>query len=136
MSSKRVPPQKKETADAEALKSQGIDNFKAAQYTEAEKCLSRSLEVKPDRDAYLYLIYAQTRLDRGAPLAATLQKSLRDFPEEVRFYRLCAKHLADKGKIEEALIQVEKGLQKHPDDLQLKMLENFLQGEMEGRKKK
>ena len=132
--SKKTPPQKNEPANAEALKSQGIDAFKSAQYAEAEKLLSGSLDVKPDREAYLYLIYAQTRLGREGPLTTTLQKGIEDFPEEVRFYRLHAKHLADKGKIEEALTQAKKGLQKHPNDLQLQMLEDFLKSEMEGHK--
>ncbi len=134
------PPQKaipeKRTQDAESLKSQGIGAFKAAEYTEAEKSLSRSLGVKPDREAYLYLIYAQTRLDRDEALTATLQKSILDFPGEVRFYRLYAKHLADKGQPREALAQVQAGLGKHPDDLQLKMLQDFLKEALEGQEKK
>ncbi len=135
------PPQKailpgKSTQDAESLKSQGIDAFKAAKYTEAEKSLSGSLGVKPDREAYLYLIYAQTRLGKDDALAATLEKSVHDFPEEVRFYRLYAKHLADKGQTRGALAQVQAGLRKHPDDLQLQMLEDFLKGALEGQEKK
>ena len=135
------PPQKatlpeKSTQDAESLKSQGIDAFKAAKYTEAEKSLSGSLGVKPDREAYLYLIYAQTRLDKDETLAATLEKSIHDFPEEVRFYRLYAKHLADRGQTREALAQVQAGLRKHPDDLQLQMLEDFLEGALERQEKK
>ena len=135
-----LPPQKatpeKRTQDAESLKSQGIGAFKAAKYTEAEKNLSRSLGVKPDREAYLYLIYAQTRLGKEEALTATLLKSILDFPEEVRFYRLYARHLADKGQTGEALAQVRAGLIKHPDDLQLKMLEDFLKGALEGQEKK
>ncbi|MBW2707832.1 MAG: hypothetical protein JRD04_00870 [Deltaproteobacteria bacterium] len=135
------PPQKaalpeKNTPDAESLKSQGIDAFKVAKYTDAEKNLARSLGVKPDREAYLYLIYAQTRLGREAALTATLRKSIRHFPEEVRFYRLYAKYLADKGQAGEALAQVRAGLSKHPGDLQLQMLEDFLKGALEREGKK
>ena len=134
------PPQKaipeKRAPDAESLKSQGIGAFKAEKYTEAEKSLSRSLGVKPDREVYLYLIYAQTRLGRVKTLTATLRKSILDFPGEVRFYRLYAKHLADKGQTREALAQAQAGLRKHPDDLQLKMLEDFLKGALEGQEKK
>jgi tetratricopeptide (TPR) repeat protein len=135
-SRKGPAPKNEPTANAEELKSRGAEAFKAARYAEAEELLSSSLNIKPDRDAYLYLIYAQTRLGRDGPLTATLQESIQNFPEEVRFNRLYAKHLADKGQIKEALAQVAKGLQKHPGDLQLQMLEDFLKGEMKGRNKK
>ena len=138
---KTTPPRKttlpeKSTQDAESLKSQGIDAFKAAKYTEAEESLSGSLGVKPDREAYLYLIYAQTRLGKDEAIATTLEKSIHDFPEEIRFYRLYGKHLADKGQTGEALAQVKAGLRKHPDDLQLQMLEDFLKKALEGQEKK
>lgn len=138
---KKPVPQKaavpeKRPQDAKILKSQGIEAFKAAKYTIAEEHLTGSLGVKPDREAYLYLIYTQTRLNRDAALTKTLQKSVRDFPGEVRFYRLYAKHLADKGQSREALVQVRAGLKKHPDDLQLRMLEDFLKETLEGQKKK
>ena len=126
----------KKAEDAASAKQQGIASFKASKYTEAEEILSRSLGVKPDRETYLYLIYAQMRLDRKQALAATLQKSIEDFPEEVRFYRLYAKHLADKGKIKEALVSVRAGLKRHPDDFQLQMLENFLKESLEEKPKK
>ena len=131
---KEIP--EKRIQDVESLKSQGIGAFKAAKYTEAEKSLSRSLGVKPDREAYLYLIYAQTRLGREEALTGTLQKSIHDFPGEVRFYRLYAKHLADNGQTGEALAQAQAGLRKHPDDLQLKMLQDFLKEALEGQEKK
>ena len=118
------------------MKTQGIDAFKAAKYSAAEEHLTGSLGVKPDREAYLYLIYTQTRLNRDAALTETLQKSVRDFPGEVRFYRLYARRLADKGQSREALVQVRAGLKKHPDDLQLRMLEDFLKGTLEGQEKK
>jgi len=138
---KKPTPQKtaiteKGAQDAKTLKSQGIEEFKAAKYTAAEELLSSSLGAKPDREAYLYLIYAQTRLGRNEAIAATLEKSIHDFPEEARFYRLYTKHLADKGQTREALAQVQAGLRKHPDDLQLKMLEDFLEGTLEEQEKK
>ncbi len=117
--------------DAEAVKTTGIDAFKKGEYAEAEKHLSRSLDTKPDRETYLYMIYAQTRLGRKKTLTETLEKSIEDFPEEVRFHRLYVKHLADNGQTKEALEQVQKGLEKHPDDLQLKMLEDYLKGSLE-----
>jgi tetratricopeptide (TPR) repeat protein len=107
---KQAKVQENDDQNAESLKSRGIDAFKAAQYTEAEKRLSDSLAIKPDREAYLYLIYAQTRLKRGDALSATLERSTRDYPEEVRFYRLYAKHLADRGETKEALSQAGRGL--------------------------
>ena len=132
---KAALPEKK-VEDAQFLKSQGIDAFKAAKYTASEEHLNRSLGLKPDREGYLYLVYAQMRLDRDEALTATLQKGIRDFPGEVRFYRLYAKHLADKGQSREALVQVQAGLKRHPDDLQLKMLEDFLKSAREGQEKK
>ncbi|EFK06869.1 tetratricopeptide repeat protein [delta proteobacterium NaphS2] len=139
-SNKKPAPQKarpleKAVEGAASAKWQGIASFKASKYTEAEKLLSRSLS-KPDRETYLYLIYAQMRLNKKQALATTLQKSIEDFPDEVRFYRLYAKHLADKGEIKEALVQVQAGLKSHPDDFQLQMLENFLKESLEEKQEK
>ncbi len=126
----------KDNKNVESLQSRGIAAFKEEKYTAAEELLSSSLSEKPDRETYLYLIYAQMRLAREAPLTTTLQNSIHDFPREVRFYRLYAKQLADKGQSKEALVQVKEGLKKHPNDIQLQMLNDYLEGILEGQGKK
>ncbi len=126
----KAPEEK--TEDAGTLKSAGIAAFKASKYAQAEQILSRAVDLHPDQEAYLYLVYAQTRLKRKSRLTTTLQRSIMHFPGEVRFYRLYVKHLADQGKTEEALVQVRAGLVKHPDDIQLRMLENFLKESLKG----
>ncbi len=138
---KKTPPAQqaalsgKGSKEVESLKSRGIDAFKEKKYTAAEELLSSSLSKKPNREAYLYLIYAQMRLGKKTALTATLQKSIHDFPQEVRFYRLYAKHLADRGQNKNALVQIKEGLKKHPDDPQLKMLKDYLEQTLEGQEK-
>ena len=125
----------KEAENFRTLKSGGIAAFKEQNYETAKERLSNALSRKDDREAYLYLIYTYMRLDQGDALAATLEQSICAFPGEVRFYRLHAKHLADKGQSEKALVQVKKGLKKHPEDVQLKMLKDYLEETMKNQGK-
>lgn len=121
--------------DFETLKAKGIEAFKNKAYAAAERYLKDALTEKPDRNAYLYLIYTQMRLSKENALMETLDKSLQSFPDEVRFYRLYVKHLADKGESQKALQKADEGLKQHPDDFQLKMLQDVLQESLKGNKK-
>lgn len=119
----------------ETLKTRGIDAFKNKAYTRAEKDLKDALSQKPDRNVYLYLIYTQMRLFKENELLKTLEMSVRAFPNEVRFHRLYVKYLTDLGENEKALQKVTEGLKQHPDDLQLKMLQELLQNKPKGKEK-
>jgi len=57
-----------------------------------------------------------------------LEKGLKVFPEEVRLYRIYAKHLAAAGEKKKALSLVEKGLKIAPDDTNLKFMKEYLEG--------
>ncbi len=119
----------------ETLKTRGIDAFKNKAYTRAEKDLKDALSQKPDRNVYLYLIYTQMRLFKEEEILKTLEMSVRAFPNEIRFHRLYVKYLTDLGENEKALQKATEGLKQHPNDLQLKMLQELLQNKPNGNEK-
>lgn len=130
---KSFPPRKQETEpekkapDFQELKSKGIDAFKERKFKEAKTFFTKALSVKDDREVYLYLAYTQMNLGEDSEAEKTLEKGLKVFPEEVRFYRVYAKHLAATGEKKKALSLVEKGLKIAPDDTNLKFMKEYLE---------
>ena len=114
--------------DFKELKSKGIDAFKARKFKDADKVFKEALSVRDDKDVYLYLAYTQMNLGQKSNLEKTLRKGLEAFPDEVRFYRIYAKHLASSGQTEKAVSIIEKGLKVAPDDANLKFMKDYLKG--------
>jgi len=129
---KSLPPRKGETEpekkgpDFNELKSRGINAFKERKFKEANTFFTKALSVKDDREIYLYLAYTQMNLGEDSEAEKTLEKGLKVFPEEVRLYRIYAKHLAATGEKKKALSLVEKGLKIAPDDTNLKFMKEYL----------
>ena len=129
---KGLPPRKTETEpekkgpDFQELKSKGINAFKERKFKEANTFFTEALSVKDDREVYLYLAYTQMNLGENSKLGKTLEKGRKVFPEEVRLYRIYAKHLAATGEKKKALSLVEKGLKIAPDDTNLKSMKEYL----------
>ena len=114
--------------DFQELKSQGIEAFKKRNFKEANKQFVKALSLKDDKVVYLYLAYTQMNLGEPTKLKETLEQAIKAFPEEIRFYRIYAKHLASSGETEAALFLVEKGLKIDPDDANLKFMKDYLKG--------
>jgi len=131
---KSLPPRKQESTpekkgpDFKELKSKGINAFKERKFKEANTFFTKALSVKDDREVYLYLAYTQMNLGKDSEAEKTLEKGLKVFPEEVRLYRIYAKHLAAAGEKKKALSLVEKGLKIAPDDTNLKFMKEYLEG--------
>ena len=131
---KSLPAREQEAApetkgpDFKELKSKGIHAFKERKFKEANTFFTKALSVKDDREVYLYLAYTQMNLGEDSEAEKTLEKGLKVFPEEVRLYRIYAKHLAAKGEKEKGLSLVEKGLKIAPDDANLKFMKEYLEG--------
>ena len=121
---KPVPETK--TEDFQELKSQGIEAFNKREFKEANKQFIKALSLKDDKVVYLYLAYTQMNLGETSKLKETLEKGIKAFPEEIRFYRIYAKHLASTGETKAALSLVEKGLKINPDDSNLKFMKEYL----------
>jgi len=119
-------PQKK---GFEELKSRGIEAFQERRYKEASSDLLKALSLKSDKEAYLYLVYAQMGLKQTAEVERTFGQAIAAFPDEPRFYQLYARHLAEKGDAKGALSMVEKGLKAAPDNASLKSLKEILERE-------
>ncbi len=120
-----APLPKKE--DFEELKARGIGGFQNRQYQEASADLTKALSLKKDREAYLYLAYAQMGLKQTVEVDKTLNQAIAAFPGEPRFYQLYARHLAEKGDTKGALSMVEQGLKAAPDNASLKSLKEILE---------
>jgi len=131
---KNLPPRKQETEpvkkgpDFQELKSKGINAFKEREFKEANTFFTKVLSVKDDREVYLYLAYTQMNLGEDSEAEKTLEKGIEVFPEEIRLYRIYAKHLAAAGEKKKAISLVEKGLKIAPDDTNLKFMKEYLQG--------
>ena len=131
---KSLPDRKQDAAperkgpDFQELKSKGINAFKERKFKEANTFFTKALSVKDDREVYLYLAYTQMNLGKDSEAEKTLEKGLKVFPEEVRLYRIYAKHLAAAGEKKKALSLVEKGLKITPDDTNLKFMKEYLEG--------
>ena len=125
---KQAPPPKMKVEDFQELKSQGIEAFKKRNFKEANKQFVKALSLKDDKVVYLYLAYTQMNLGEASKLKETLERAIKAFPEEIRFYRIYAKHLASAGETKAALSLVEKGLKIDPDDSNLKFMKEYLKG--------
>ena len=108
------------------LKVAGIDAFKKRDFKVAEKFLKDALSIGQDKEAYLYLVYAQMDIGNEEALEITLKKGIKDFPGESRFYQTYAKYLSSRGEIKKALTFVDKGLKANPNDKSLKMMKEYL----------
>ena len=108
------------------LKVAGIDAFKKRDFKASEKLLKNALFIGQDKEAYLYLAYAQMNIGNEKGLEMTLKKGIAAFPGESRLYQTYAKYLSSKGEIAEALSYVDKGLKANPKDRNLKMMKEYL----------
>ena len=124
---KTVPNASKDTKkDFKDLRTAGIDAFKKRDFKKAEGILKKALSLRKDKEAYLYLAYAQMEIGNEKELEKTLKSGIAAFPDEGRFYQIYAKYLSSKGDIEKALTIVDQGLKASPDDKNLKMMKDYL----------
>jgi tetratricopeptide (TPR) repeat protein len=107
-------------------KAKGIEDFTKRKFGAAHQSLTKALSVKDDKDMYLYLAYTEMILGEEANLEKTLDKGIKAFPYEVKLYQVYVKHLATKGKKQQALALVDKALRMNPDDASLKVLKEGL----------
>ncbi len=103
-------------------KGKGIEAFTKRRFGDAHQSLTKAMSLKDDTEVYLYLAYTQMILGEESGLEKTLKKGIEAFPYEVRLYQIYAKHLAAKGKKQEAISLLDKALKMNPDDKALKIM--------------
>ncbi len=107
-------------------KEQGIQAFTNRKFGDAHQALSKAMQLKDDRDVFLYMAYTQMILGEEANLEKLLQKGIEVFPYEIRLYQVYAKHLAATGRKKEALSLLEKASRMNPDDQTVKIMKASL----------
>jgi len=107
-------------------KGKGIEAFTKRKFGDAHQYLSKAMSLKDDTEVYLYMAYTQMILGEEANLEKTLQKAIKAFPYEVKLYQIYVKHLAAKGKKQEALSLLGKALKMNPDNESLKIMKQSL----------
>ncbi|HDZ91323.1 MAG: tetratricopeptide repeat protein [Deltaproteobacteria bacterium] len=107
-------------------KGKGIEAFTKRRFGQAHQFLSRAMSLKDDNEVYLYLAYTQMNMGEDEKAEKTLEKGIKVFPYEVRFYQIYARHLASKGRKDQALALLEKALRMNPDNETLKMMKEGL----------
>ena len=107
-------------------KGKGIEAFTKRKFGDAHQYLTKAMSLKDDTEVYLYMAYTQMILGEEANLEQTLEKAIKAFPYEVKLYQIYVKHLAAKGKKQEALSLLEKALKMNPDNETLKIMKQGL----------
>jgi tetratricopeptide (TPR) repeat protein len=107
-------------------KEQGIQAFTNRKFGDAHQALSKAMQLKDDKQVFIYMAYTLMILGEEANLEKTLQKGIEAFPYEIRLYQVYAKHLAAKGRKKEALSLLEKASRMNPDDQAVKIMKASL----------
>jgi len=107
-------------------KGKGIKAFTKRKFGDAHQYLSKAMSLKDDTEVYLYMAYTQMILGEEVNLEKTLEKAIKAFPYEVKLYQIYVKHLAAKGKKQEALSLLGKALKMNPDNETLKIMKQSL----------
>ncbi len=108
------------------LKAQGVKAFHDQQYGDAYQKLEQALNVKDDRDIYLYLSYTLLALDDDARLTLVLSEGLSKYPYDVRLHQLYVRRLLNKGEIGHAKQVLEEALRLSPADSNLLYMKDYI----------
>jgi hypothetical protein len=110
-----------------AHKQKGIEAFQARRYGDAYQSLSKALNIREDKEIYLYLAYTQSSLGEDENMAKTLDQGIMAFPYEVRLYQIYVKYLAANGQKEKAISLLEKAVQLNPEDQNLVFMKQYVE---------
>jgi tetratricopeptide (TPR) repeat protein len=110
----------------ENYKGKGIEAFAERRFGDAHQALSKALEVREDKDVYLYLAYTQSSLGEDEEMVKTLEQGIMAFPYEVRLYQTYVKYLAANGQKEKALALLEKAIKMNPEDQNLLFMRQYV----------
>jgi hypothetical protein len=108
-------------------KSRGMTAFAERRFGDAHQQLTQAMQLKRDRETYLYLAYTQSCLGEQKHMAATLERAIAAFPYEVRLYQVYVKHLVASGQQARALTMLNKALKMNPDNPNLAFMKQYVE---------
>lgn len=108
-------------------KSRGMAAFAERRFGDAHQELTRAMQLKQDRETYLYLAYTQSCLGEQEHMAATLEQAIAAFPYEVRLYQVYVKHLAASGQQAKAMTLLDKAMKMNPDNANLAFMKQYVE---------
>ncbi|OQY57042.1 MAG: hypothetical protein B6245_17565 [Desulfobacteraceae bacterium 4572_88] len=130
----REPTERKEAERFEEWEKQfqkyarmGKEAFQKQIFGNALRYLTEALELKSDRNCFLYIVYTQQAMGLDTQARETLEKAIRTYPYDFRFYRMYAKILLNLGENQEALEYVRQGIRLNSRDEGLKFLEKHIE---------
>lgn len=108
-------------------KNKGIEAFKQRRFGDAYQELAKALQIKEDKEVYLYLAYTQSSLGEEEKMVQTLDKGIAAFPYEVRLYQIYVKYLAAHGEKQKALTLLERAVKLNPEDQNLTFMKQYVE---------
>jgi len=100
--------------------------FSKRRYGDAYQYFKKALDLKRDRDVYLYLVYTQMAIGEAKKIEQTLKKAIKLFPYDIRLYQIYVRYLIEKGQTQKAIFLLDKALRINPDNKTLIYLKECL----------
>ncbi len=122
---KDITPEELEKKFTE-LKGKGVNAFHGQHYGDAYQALNKAVQMKDDRDVYLYLAYTLLALNDDIALAEILDEGVSKFPYDVRLHQLYVRYLLNKGDLKQARMVLDKALLLSPADSNLLYMKDYL----------
>lgn len=122
---KDITPEELEKRFTE-LKAKGVNAFHGQHYGDAYQALNMAVQMKDDRDVYLYLAYTLLALNDDLALAEILDEGVSKFPYDVRLHQLYVRYLLNKGDLKQARMVLDKALLLSPADSNLLYMKDYL----------
>ncbi|RLB12330.1 MAG: hypothetical protein DRG39_02180 [Deltaproteobacteria bacterium] len=106
----------------------GKKAFAKRRYGDAYQYFKKALDLKRDRDVYLYLAYIQMAIGETEKIEQTLKKAINLFPYDIRLYQVYVRYLVEKGETPKAISLLDKAIRMNPDNKSLIYLRECLRG--------
>ena len=110
-------------------KTMGKKAFSERRYGDAYEYFKKAIEIKKDRDVYLYLIYTKMAMGETEGIDSLFKEAIEAFPYEVRLYQVYVRYLISKGEKEKAMAMLQKAIRMNPEDKSLIFMMDVLRRE-------